>query len=103
MSMLEIPLASDSPHFTQEHQLFGQSYNLEFEWIEGERFWVLHIYDECEQPLALGIRLICKWPLFIRHERERAIIFLLMPKNTNTQPELHSLKTDFLLVAYESL
>lgn len=62
--MLEILLNFNNPYFSLETTLFGQSFKLEFEKIEREKYWVMHVYDAQEQPLALGIKLIQRWPLF---------------------------------------
>ena len=101
MSMLEIPIASSEPYFSQENHIFGKSYNFTFEWIERENFWALHLYDEVERPVALGIRLIANWPLF-RH-REVSTTFFLIPKTPNIEPKLETLQSDFMLVASDAL
>ena len=100
MIWLEIPLSSDAPHFSQENQLFGRSYNFEFEWIEREGFWVWHIYDASEQPIALGVRLIAEWPLLVHHTKEQSIAFYLLPKTPHAQLDLTTLYADFTLVAH---
>src|SRR6266550_3016541 len=99
MSMLAIPIASSEPYFSQENQIFGHSYNLEFEWIEQEHFWALHLYDETEKPIALGIRVIANWPLFVH--RESLITFILIPKAPDAELKLGTLQSDFMLVAYD--
>jgi hypothetical protein len=101
--MLEIPIASNGPHFTQENQIFGCTYNLEFEWIEREGFWAMHIFDASEQPLALGIWIISRWPLFMQREGDSLVTFLLIPKTPNAQLKLETLQSDFTLVAYAAL
>lgn len=101
MSMLEIRIASSEPYFSQENQIFGHSYNLAFEWIERENFWALHIYDEVEKPIALGIRLIANWPLFMH--REASTTFFLIPKVPKIEPKLETLQSDFMLVASDAL
>jgi hypothetical protein len=67
MHVLEITLYHDIPHYQAEMELFGHSFIFEFEWLAKEAYRVLHVYDPSEQPLALGIRLIPRWPLF-RHK-----------------------------------
>ena len=103
MSWLEIPLSSDAPHFSQENQLFGRSYNFEFEWIERESFWAWHIYDANEQPIALGIKLIAEWPLFVHRAGDQVIAFYLWPKVPNAHLGLTSLQSDFSLVAHAAI
>ncbi len=103
MSWLEIPLSSDGPHFVQENHLFGCSYNLEFEWIERESFWVLHIHDANEQPIVLGIKLIPEWPLFVHSSNDNVIAFYLRPKTPSAKLNLTTLQSDFSLVAHAAL
>ena len=99
MAMLEIPLSSDAPHFSQEHQIFGHIYTLEFEWIEREQYWTLHLYGEDETPIALGLRVNTDWPIFC--DQNLGLSFLLTPKNPNAKLDLKTLYGDFMLVAYE--
>ena len=101
--MLQIPISSKAPHFSQESDIFGQSFNLEFEWLNTEQFWVLHIYDHTEQPLALGIKLQSNWPLFSYWQDEKLLVLLLIANHNNAVPNLANLAKDFYLVAYEAI
>ena len=96
--MLEIPISSDAPHFSQEHQIFGHAYLIEFEWIERERYWVMHLYDGSEQPIALGLKVSTGWPIFI--DRELQIAFILIAKKPHAELNLSNFHSDFLLVVY---
>lgn len=95
--MVEIPISSVSPHFTQETNLFGQSYLLEFEWIENGGFWNLHLYDAEEKPLALGLKLACAAPVYT--DFKSGLRLWLMPKKPGEQPSLLTLQKDFRLIA----
>jgi hypothetical protein len=64
--VFEIPLQSGMTHFSQQTELDGKSYTLEFEWVERDTFWMLHVGDENGQPLACGIKLLTGWPLLRR-------------------------------------
>jgi len=66
MAVLEIPFDTNIPHYTQQTELDGKSYNLEFEYIERENFWMLHISDQNGNPLVCGIKLVADWPLLRR-------------------------------------
>jgi hypothetical protein len=66
VSMLEIPTQPGIPHCTQQTELDGKSYTLEFEFIESEGFWMLHIGDQDGNPLVCGIKLVADWPLLRR-------------------------------------
>ena len=100
MSTIEIPIASSSPHFTQENEIFGNAFLLEFEWIEREGFWLLHIADGGEQPKALGIRLQPDWPLYTHHETTRPFTFMLLAKSLGQALERLTLHQHFVLVAH---
>lgn len=96
MIMLEITISSAASHFSQEHHIFGHNYILEFAWIERETHWVLHIYDASERPIALGLRLISGWPLYV--DRLKNIAFFLIPKTPNAELTMKRLQSDFMLV-----
>ena len=100
MDAVEIPISSDAPYFSQENQLFSHTYTLEFEWIERGQFWVMHLYDEVEQAIALGIKLMVDWPLFVHHHGESGTVFFLIAKTPNAQLKLETLHSDFILVAH---
>lgn len=65
---LEIPFQTSSPHYTQQTELDGKTYTLEFEYIEREDFWMLHIGDQDGSPLVCGIKLMADWPLLRRDQ-----------------------------------
>ena len=64
--MLEIPTQPSIPHYTQQTELDGKTYTLEFEYIEREDFWLLHIGDQDGKALVNGIKLVPEWPLLRR-------------------------------------
>ena len=100
MDAVEIPISSDAPYFSQDNQLFSHTYTLEFEWIERGQFWVIHLYDEVEQPIALGIKLMVDWPLFVHRRGELVTEFFLLAKTPNAKLNLKTLHSDFILVAH---
>lgn len=97
--MIEIPLTSSSPHFSQEHVLFNKHYILEFEWIEQESYWVLHLYDHLEKPVALGLKVSIEE--FIWVDPVNKIVLLLIANQPHAVLNLENLHKDFMLVAYE--
>jgi hypothetical protein len=99
--ILEIPIASASPHFVQENSIFGVSFFLEFEWIEKMGFWMLHIADAHEDKLSLGIRLGADWPLYTYHNSARPFTFALISKIRERELTRQNLHQNFMLVAYE--
>lgn len=64
--VLEIPLQPCMTHFAQQTELDGRTYTFEFEWIERDKFWMLHIGDENGRPLVCGIKVVTNWPLLRR-------------------------------------
>lgn len=97
--MIEIALSSDGPHFSQEHLIFARHYTIEFQWLEHESYWVMHLYDGTETPIALGSKVTPHWPLYI--DRMLQIAFVLVAKNPNAELSLSSLRKDFFLVVHE--
>lgn len=95
--MYRLAIASDDAHFTQEHILFGHCYILEFEWIESEAYWVLHLYDGSENPIALGLKVAMDWPIYV--DKKLGFHIWLMPKSPNAVLGFSSFHRDFLLVA----
>jgi hypothetical protein len=80
MTALEIPLRLQFSNYKQEIELFGITFNLELEFLEHQNFWILHIYDQEEKPLALGVKLISNWPLF----KYKGITFVLLGDSSLT-------------------
>lgn len=103
MNIVEIPIASSASHFVQENSVFGNTFFLEFEWIEKVGFWILHMADGHEKPLAAGIRLNSDWPLYTHYEASTPITFALLSQRRGYELDRKSLNRDFTLVAYESL
>jgi hypothetical protein len=96
--MLEIAFTSDAPHFSQEHEIFGRHYTIECEWIEREGYWVLHLFGDQEEPIALGLRMTTSWPILC--DGELRIGLILTAKNPNAKLDEKTLHRDFMLVAY---
>ncbi len=102
MTTIEIPIASAESRFEQENNAFSQSFTFEFEWIEQEGFWMLHVFDDNRTPLALGIKVQPNWPLYVHHLSSGSIIFLLVATSLGKPLSRETLKSHFLLVAYEA-
>jgi len=101
MNSIEITIASPATHFVQENDIFGQSYFLEFEWIEREGFWMLHLADGFDKPLSSGIMLHANWPLYTHHDRTGPFTLFLHAKKPGSALSMHSLSHDFILGAYD--
>lgn len=100
MTTMEMLIASPAHHFSQEHIVFGCIFNLEFEWIERENFWLLHVSDGEGHPLALGLKLQPDWPLYVHHVTP-PIVFELVAQAPNQELNRHTLSQYYSLVAYE--
>ncbi len=101
MTIIEIPIASSASHFMQENDVFGQNFFLEFEWIENEGFWLLHVADEKGRPLASGIKLQPEWPLYVHHDAKLPFAFMMLSRLPGQCLDRATLKNQFTLVAYE--
>jgi hypothetical protein len=101
--MLKIPIASTDPHFTQENEIFGHSFSLEFEWIERENFWLLHIFDNHQAPLALGLKIQVDWPLYVHYQDKGPVILMLIATELAATLDRQTLKQHFVLVVYEAI
>lgn len=100
MTVLEIPIASSAPHYVQENDVFGQTFFLEFEWIEVEGFWLLHVADCTERPLSSGVKLQSEWPLYVHHDARLPFAFMLLPRLSGQTLDRTTLRNQFTLVAY---
>ena len=103
MKAIEIPIASSVPHFVQENAIFEERFFLEFEWIEREAFWMLHIGDSFDKALASGMRLQADWPLYTHYGVSMPFRLFLHAKTRASLLSLNSLSQNFFLVAYEAL
>jgi hypothetical protein len=64
---VEIPVALDTPLYTQRVTLDGREYQLRFDFAEREDRWYLSILDVTGNMLASGIKLVGDWPLVRTH------------------------------------
>jgi hypothetical protein len=101
MNIVEIPIVSSSPHFMQELDIFGETLLFEFEWIDTESFWLLHIADSTEKAVASSVKLQCDLPLFVHHNAKLPFALMLLPKGMMQTIERQNLKDGFTLVAHE--
>jgi hypothetical protein len=66
MAVLDVPVDGTVPRFDEIVQLEDREYLLSFAWSDREACWYLHIYDQDENPLALGIKLVINADLLRR-------------------------------------
>jgi hypothetical protein len=62
MATLLIP-TSANPYYSERVKLDGRDYLLRFSYNEREERWYLSLYDDAEDPLILGIKLLTNWEL----------------------------------------
>ena len=67
---VEIPIALDTPLYTERVILDGREYLLRFDWNEREKRWRLDIGNIQEEWLAVGIKIVADFPLLRRFRSE---------------------------------
>lgn len=64
--MVEIPL-HNLPAFSQRIKLDDREYEFEFQWLSRLGYFVFNVFDNEQQPIALGVKLQKEWPLMRRY------------------------------------
>lgn len=103
MNVIEIPIASATPHFVQDNEVFGRVFHLEFEWIESQGFWMLHVAGESHQPLTFGTKLQPEWPIYIHQVVNKPFTLMLLARAPGQILGRQNLSRHFTLVAYETI
>jgi hypothetical protein len=68
MATLLIPTSPGVAYFTQKTRFEGRDFILKFAYNSREERYYLHIFDEQEEPILMGLKLVANWPL-LRHYR----------------------------------
>jgi hypothetical protein len=63
---IEIPVAEDTPLYSERITLDGRDFLFEFDWNDREGRWYLSIRSVSGSPLVLGIKIVANWPLLHR-------------------------------------
>lgn len=71
MSVLVVPTDSAKLYYDQITQLEGVEYLLRFLWSDREGAWYLGFYDQNNNQIAVGIRLVVSWPLLRRFQNSQ--------------------------------
>jgi len=71
MTMIELPVDTTTTANEEILQLEGVEYLFRFYWLDRSSVWVLNIYDQDENELALGLRLVVNVSLFGRFQDTR--------------------------------
>lgn len=69
MATLLIPTSAE-PYYRQKTKLEGRDFILVFSYNQRVERWHLSIYDEEENPLRLGLKLVTNWPLLRRYHQD---------------------------------
>jgi hypothetical protein len=69
--MIVIDTNTTALAFDQLAQLDGVEYLLDFEWEDRESCWYMNIFDQDQNPLAYGIKLVINTPLLRRFRDPR--------------------------------
>lgn len=68
MAIVVIPTSVDRASYTQRTRLDGRDFTLVFKWHQREERWYLSLWDESEEEIVAGIKVLANWPL-LRHHR----------------------------------
>lgn len=71
MSVLIIDVDPTSTYYDELVQLEGLEYLFEFVWSDRDGSWALNIYDQDENQIAVGIKLLLDAPLLRRFQDSR--------------------------------
>lgn len=85
----------DESFYTTRVTLDGTDYNLGFNYNTREKRWYLDIFDVENQPLLLGTKIVCLWPLAQYQKEARnlppGILYCASGTNDNSPPEFGEL------------
>jgi hypothetical protein len=68
---IEIPVATDTPLYTQRITLDGVEYVFKFDWNDRESRWYFGLFAIDETPIVTGIKVVANWPLLRRFTAEK--------------------------------
>ncbi len=91
MSLFIIPTSQSDSVYEQVTILEGREYFLKFDWSRREEAWYLSIFDQDENPLALGIKVVVGLPLLYRETNPK------LPQGLLIAVDLSSADSDPLL------
>ncbi|ODN41076.1 phage baseplate plug family protein [Piscirickettsia litoralis] len=98
--MIEIPLSSKLPNYTQTTSLEGTAYQFDVRWNTRDETWRISIADTDGNPILSGLKLLPYSPLIQRYKIEGFIEGELMGINTTNEfepPNRKNLGSDFKL------
>lgn len=66
MTIHQIALPQGDPHFEQQVQLDGLTYNLLIHWNEREEAFYMELLDDDNEPIVSGRKMVADWPMLHR-------------------------------------
>ena len=101
MTQVIIPTSTALARYTQTTRLGDRTFRLDFAWNQRESSWWLSLYDAEDEPIALGIKIVPRWPLLTMVQDERRPQGEIVALDTTGQdepPGLRDLGARVLLV-----
>lgn len=85
-----IPTVIGEPYYTMRTRLDGRDFNLRFAWNQTAERWHMDIYSGADEPLALGIKIVCGIPLLRFYQYDArlppGILMAMDLSNDNSPP-----------------
>lgn len=82
---IEIPVATDTPLYTERVTLDGIEYLIKFDWNDRENRWYMGLFTVTGEPLAVGIKVLANWPLLRRFTGENMPPGVLIAADLSSQ------------------
>jgi hypothetical protein len=70
MATILIPNVVDAAYSSQKLRLEGRDYRFDFAYNQREDRWYLSIYDDEDDPLVTGLKIITSFPLLRRYQAD---------------------------------
>jgi hypothetical protein len=68
-----VPVFPSTPLYKERVRLEGRDYIFRFDWNDREQRYYMHIFDQDEVPLLLGVKVIANWGMLTRHHFNPAL------------------------------
>lgn len=103
MATVILSVAVEEASSRQTVALDGVNYILDLRWSERANGWFLDLYDDAEDPIRQGIRLVADWPLLrlIADERAPRGNLMALASGGDADPTFETLGTEVSLVYVE--
>lgn len=108
MTVSIIPISSPqtgAAWWKQRTQIDGTDYILGLQWLQRDGHWLLHLYDQDQSPIAVGIKLVPAWDLLgtvTDTRRPAGRLYLWDVNATGQDPTFSNLGVQFQLKYYDA-